>query len=78
MQRSMFINRVWEDRNLEDIWPVTAREDAVSHDIQSYTQTMSGQQLRCVVVKPSTIDGRSEKRIDKELNGTEEKLEDAV
>jgi transposase len=31
-----------------------------------------------VVVKPSTIDGRSEKRIDKELDTTEEDLEDAV
>jgi transposase len=34
--------------------------------------------MRCVVVKPSTIDGRSEKRIDKELDNTEQQLEDAV
>ena len=34
--------------------------------------------MRCVVVKPSTIDGRSEKRIDKELADTEEQLEDAA
>lgn len=72
------IDRAWEDDNWEDIGSVAAREDAVSHDIQSYTQTISGQQLRCVVVKPSTIDGRSEKRIDKELDTTEEDLEDAV
>ena len=72
------IDRAWEDDNWEDIGSVAAREDAVSHDIQSYTRTISGQQLRCVVVKPSTIDGRSEKRIDKELDTTEEDLEDAV
>ena len=72
------IDRAWEDDNWEDIGSVAVREDAVSHDIQSYTQTISGQQMRCVVVKPSTIDGRSEKRIDKELDTTEEDLEDAV
>jgi len=34
--------------------------------------------MRCVIVNPSTIDGRSEKRIDKKLDNTEEQLEDAV
>jgi len=72
------IDRAWEEENWTDVGSVAAREDAVSHDIQTYTQTISGQQMRCVVVRPSTIDGRSEKRIDKDLDATEEQLEDAV
>jgi transposase len=72
------IDRAWDDDDWRDIGPVAEREDAVSHEIQSYTETISDQEMRCIVVKPSTIDGRSEKRIDQELDTTEEALEDAV
>jgi transposase len=72
------IDRAWEDGDWRDIGPVAEREDAVSHEIQSYTETISDQEMRCIVVKPSTIDGRSEKRIDKEVDAAEEQLEDAV
>jgi transposase len=72
------IDRAWETDDWRDIGPVAEREDAVSHEIQSFTETISEQEMRCVVVKPSTIDGRSEKRIDKEIDNTEEQLEDAV
>ena len=72
------IDRAWDDGDWRDIGPVAEREDAVSHEIQSFTETISDQEMRCVVVKPSTIDGRSEKRIDKELDNTEEQLEDAA
>ena len=72
------IDRAWDDEDWRDIGPVARREDAVSHEIQSYTATISDQEMRCVVVKPSTIDGRSEKRIDKEVDNAEEQLEDAV
>jgi transposase len=72
------IDRAWDDADWRDIGPVAEREDAVSHEIQSYTETISDQEMRCLVVKPSTIDGRSENRIDQELDTTEEDLEDAV
>ena len=72
------IDRAWGNGDWHDIGPVAEREDAVSHEIQSFTETISDQEMRCVVVKPSTIDGRSEKRIDKELADTEEQLEDAA
>ncbi len=72
------IDCAWEDNNWRDIGAVAQREDAVTHEIQEFTETISDQQMRCIVVKPSTIDGRSEKRIDKEINTAEEKLEDAV
>ena len=72
------IDRAWENDDWRDIGTVAQREDAVSHEIQSFTETISEQEMRCVVVKPSTIDGRSEKRIDRELDNTEEQLEDAV
>ena len=72
------IDRAWETDDWRDIGTVAEREDAVSHEIQSFTETVSEQEMRCVVVKPSTIDGRSEKRIDKEVDNAEEQLEDAV
>jgi len=72
------IDRAWDNGDWRDIGSVAQREDAVSHEIQSFTETISDQEMRCVVVKPSTIDGRSEKRIDKELDSTEEQLEDAA
>jgi len=72
------IDRAWDNSDWRDIGPVAEREDAVSHEIQSFTETISDQEMRCVVVKPSTIDGRSEKRIDKELDTTEEQFEDAA
>jgi transposase len=72
------IDRAWDSGDWRDIGPVAEREDAVSHEIQSFTETISEQEMRCVVVKPSTIDGRSEKRIDKELDNTEEQLKDAA
>jgi len=72
------IDRAWEQDNWRDIGAVAQREDAVTHEIQEFTETISDQKMRCIVVKPSTIDGRSEKRIDKEINTAEEQLEDAV
>jgi len=72
------IDRAWDDGDWRDIGPVAEREEAVSHEIQSYTETISEQEMRCVVVNPSTIDGRSEKRIDREVDTAEEQLEDAV
>jgi transposase len=72
------IDRAWEQNNWRDIGSVAQREDAVTHEIQEFTEEISDQQMRCIVVKPSTIDGRSEKRIDKEINSAEEQLEDAV
>lgn len=72
------IDRAWEQADWRDIGAVAQRKDAVTHEIQEFTETISDQEMRCVVVKPSTIDGRSEKRIDKEINTAEEQLEDAV
>jgi transposase len=72
------IDRAWEQNNWRDIGSVAQREDAVTHEIQEFTENISDQEMRCIVVKPSTIDGRSEKRIDKEINTAEEQLEDAV
>jgi len=72
------IDRAWEQDNWRDIGSVAQREDAVTHEIQEFTETISDQEMRCIVVKPSTIDGRSEKRIDKEIDAVEEQLEDAV
>lgn len=72
------IDRAWEQNEWRDIGTVAEREDAVSHEVQSYTATISEHEMRCIVVKPSTVDGRSEKRIDKEVEATEERLEDAV
>ena len=72
------IDRAWEQNNWQDIGSVARREDAVTHEIQEFTEIISDQEMRCIVVKPSTIDGRSEKRIDKEVDTAEEELEDAV
>ena len=72
------IDRAWEQENWRDIGSVAQREDAVTHEVQEFTAAISDQEMRCIVVKPSTIDGRSEKRIDKEINSAEEQLEDAV
>lgn len=72
------IDRAWEQNNWRDIGSVAQREDAVTHEIQEFTETISDQEMRCIVVKPSTIDGRSEKRINTEIDTAEENLEDAV
>jgi len=72
------IDRAWDAGDWCDVGSFAQREGAVSYQLQSFQESISGHPMRCVVVRPSSIDGRSEKRIDKELDSTQEQLEDAV
>ena len=53
-------------------------EDAASYRIQSTTHEFHGQKLRCVIVHSSSLDGRTEKSINRSLSKTETNLEDEV
>ena len=75
------IDRAWEDNNWITLGTVVDNEDeedAASYQIQTFQKPISEHDMRCVVVHSSTLDGRSERRINNDLDSTEEDLKDAV
>jgi len=75
------IDRAWEVNDWTDLGTFVDDEDdkdAATYQIQAFQRPISEHDLRCVVAHSSTLDGRSERRIDNNLNSTEEDLEDAV
>lgn len=75
------IDRAWEVNDWTDLGTFVDDEDdedAASYQIQTFQKPISEHDMRCVVVHSSSLDGRSERRIDNDLDSTEEDLEDAV
>lgn len=75
------IDRAWEVNEWTDLGTFVNDEDdedAASYQIQTDRKLISEHELRCVIVHSSTLDGRTERRIDNNLDNTEEDLEDAV
>ena len=76
------IDRAWEHDDWADVGVMSEtrdEEDAASYKVQSFQQTFHDEhELRCVVVHSSSLDGRTERRIENELDDTEDDLEDAV
>src|SRR5699024_8137246 len=75
------IDRSWEENKWTDLGKFVNDEDdedAASYQIQTFQKSISEHDLRCIVVHSSTLDGRTNRRIDNDLNSTEEDLEDAV
>ena len=75
------IDRAWDVNDWTDLGTFVDDEDdedAATYQIQTFQKPISGHDLRCVVVHSSTLDGRSERRIDNDLDSTEEDLENAV
>ncbi len=75
------IDRAWEIDEWNDLGKFVNDEDdedAASYQIQTFQKHISNHDLRCVVVHSSTLDGRTNRRIDNDLDSTEEDLEDAV
>lgn len=77
------IDRAWEHNDWTEVG--TLREtrdddDAASYKLQSFTHTFHDDKhdLRCLVVHSTSLDGRTERRIDNQLNTDEKDLKDAV
>jgi transposase len=75
------IDRSWEDNEWTDLGKFVDDEDdedAASYRIQTFQEIISEHELRCIVVHSPTLDGCTNRRIDNDLDSTEEDLEDAV
>lgn len=75
------IDRAWEVDDWTEIGVLSEtqnEDDAASYKLQSFQEPLHGHELRCIVVHSSTLDGRTERAIDNDLDNTEEELEDAV
>jgi transposase len=75
------IDRAWKVDDWTDLGKFVNDEDdedAASYQIQTFQKPISGHDMRCVVVHSSTLDGRTNRRIDNNLDSTEEDIEDAV
>jgi transposase len=75
------IDRAWQVNDWTDLGKFVNDEDdedAASYQIQTFQQTISEHDLRCIVVHSSTLDGRTNRRIDNDLNGTKEDIDEAV
>ena len=72
------IDRAWEENDWTTLGTLAEDEDAASYQIQTFQKSISEHDLRCVVVHSSSLDGRTERSIDSDLDSTEEDLEDAV
>ena len=53
-------------------------DDAATYQIQSFPGTLHDQDVRCVVVRSSSLKEQAENRIEQDLETTEEDLMDAV
>ena len=77
------VNRAWTEDDWTKIGILTEtrdEDDAASFNVQSFTETFHDDKhdLRCLVVHSSSLDGRTERRIDNQLDNAEKDLQDAV
>jgi len=72
------IDTALDEDNWTDLGAFSKDDDAAIYQIQSFPGTLYGQDVRCVVVRSSSLKEQAENRIEQDLDSTEEDLMDAV
>lgn len=72
------IDRACEADDWLDLGTISDDEDAATYRLQSYEETLHDDTVRCIVVHSSSLDGRTERRLDDQLESAEADLEAAI